>query len=52
VDAFIHPEYHGNTALDYVKKTEDTRLSRDHTARLVEEIRNVARPWPRDAKPL
>ena len=42
VDAFIHPEYRGNTELRYVKKTEDTRLSRDHFARLVEEIRNVS----------
>ena len=42
MDAFIHPEYRGNTELRYVKKTEDTRLSRDHFARLVEEIRNVS----------
>ena len=42
VDAFIHPEYRGNTDLRYVKKTEDTRLSRDHLARLIEEIRNVS----------
>jgi len=42
VDAFIHPEYRGNTELRYVKKTEDTRLSRDHFARLVDEIRNLS----------
>lgn len=52
VDAFIHPEYRGNSELHYVKKTEDTRLSRDHPARLVEEIRNVTRPWLRDARSL
>jgi N-acetylneuraminate synthase len=42
VDAFIHPEFRGTTELRYVKKTEDTRLSRDDFARLVEEIRNVS----------
>jgi N-acetylneuraminate synthase len=42
VDAFIHPAYRGNTELRYVMKTEDTRLSRDHFARLVEEIRTVS----------
>lgn len=42
IDGFIHPEYRGNTELRYVKKTEDTRLSREDFARLVEEIRNLS----------
>ena len=42
VDAFIHPDFRGNAELRYVKKTEDTRLSRDDFARLVEEIRNLS----------
>ena len=42
VEAFIHPEYKGTADLRYVKKTEDTKLSRDDFARLVEEIRNMS----------
>jgi len=39
VDEFIHPEFKGNTDNRYIKKTEDTKLSRDDFARMVEEIR-------------
>lgn len=39
VDEFIHPEFRGNTEHRYIKKTEDTKLSRDDFARMVEEIR-------------
>lgn len=39
VDAFIHPEFKGNTEQRYIKKTEDTKLSREDFARMVEEIR-------------
>lgn len=41
VDEFIHPEFKGNTDLRYVKKTEDTRLTRDDFATLVSAIRHV-----------
>lgn len=41
VDEFIHPDFKGNSELRYVKKTEDTKLSRDEFARMIEEIRNV-----------
>jgi len=42
VDDFIHPNFKGNTELRYVKKTEDTKMSKENFARMVEEIRNVA----------
>ena len=42
VDKFIHPEYKGNADLRYIKKTEDTRLSRADLARMVEEIRRMS----------
>jgi N-acetylneuraminate synthase len=42
VDEFIHPDFKGNTDLRYVKKTEDTKMSRKDFARMVEEIRNVS----------
>lgn len=42
VDEFIHPEFKGNTEHRYIKKTEDTKLTRDEFARMVEEIRNVS----------
>ena len=42
VDEFIHPEFKGNTDLRYVKKTEDTKLSKADFARMVEEIRNLS----------
>jgi N-acetylneuraminate synthase len=42
VDQFIHPEFKGDSTLRYVKKTEDTKLSRDDFARMVDEIRYVS----------
>lgn len=42
VDEFIHPEFKGNEDIRYIKKTEDTKLTRDEFARMVEEIRNLA----------
>ena len=42
VDEFIHPDFKGNTELRYVKKTEDTKLSKADFARMVEEIRNLS----------
>ncbi|GAB7127194.1 pseudaminic acid synthase [Silvimonas sp. JCM 19000] len=41
MDEFIHPEFKGNQELRYVKKTEDTKLSRADFTRMVEEIKNV-----------
>ena len=41
VDEFIHPDFKGNTELRYVKKTEDTRLSKADFSRMVSEIRNL-----------
>ena len=42
VDDFIHPEFKGNTELRYIKKTEDTKLSRADFNRMVEEIRYLS----------
>ena len=42
VDEFIHPEFKGNAELRYVKKTEDTKLSKSDFARMVDEIRNLS----------
>jgi len=42
VDEFIHPEFKGNTEHRYIKKTEDTKLTRGDFVRLVDEIRNVS----------
>ena len=39
VDAFIHPEYKGNDNIRYIKKTEQTKLTKADFARMVEEIR-------------
>ena len=39
VDAFIHPNFKGSTDQRYIKKTEDTKLSRNDFARMVEEIK-------------
>jgi len=39
VDAFIHPDYKGNKEQRYIKKTEDTKLSRKDFARMIEEIK-------------
>ncbi len=42
VDEFIHPEFRGNQDLRYIKKTQDTKLTRDDFARMVEEIRYLS----------
>lgn len=42
VDEFIHSEFKGNAELRYVKKTEDTKLSKADFSRMIEEIKNVA----------
>lgn len=42
VDEFIHPEFKGNAELRYIKKTEDTKLSRAEFATMVEEIRKIS----------
>lgn len=42
VDEFIHTEFRGNTENRYIKKTEDTKLSRSDFARMVEEIRYLS----------
>lgn len=42
VDAFIHPDYKGNAEQRYIKKTEDTKLSRSDFARMVEEVRYLS----------
>jgi len=42
VDEFIHPEFKGNADNRYIKKTEDTKLSRADFSRLVEEIRSLS----------
>lgn len=39
VDAFIHPDYKGSSDQRYIKKTEDTKLSRADFARMVEEVK-------------
>ena len=41
VDEFVHPDFKGNTELRYVKKTEDTKLSKDCFIQMIEEIRNL-----------
>lgn len=41
VDEFIHPDFKGNAELRYIKKTEDTKLTKADFTRLLEEIRNV-----------
>ncbi|MDR2315679.1 MULTISPECIES: N-acetylneuraminate synthase family protein [unclassified Pseudomonas] len=42
VDEFIHPDFKGTADLRYVKKTEDTRLTKAEFARMVEEVRNLS----------
>jgi sialic acid synthase SpsE len=42
VDEFIHPEYKGSSELRYIKKTEDTKLTKGDFARMVEEIRYLS----------
>jgi sialic acid synthase SpsE len=41
VEEFIHPDFKGNGEMRYIKKTEDTKLSKADFAKLLEEIRNV-----------
>jgi N-acetylneuraminate synthase len=41
VDVFIHPEFKGSSELRYIKKTEDTKLTKADLSRMVEEIRNI-----------
>jgi sialic acid synthase SpsE len=41
VEDFIHPDFKGNTELRYIKKTEDTKLTKADFARMLDEIRNV-----------
>ena len=42
VDEFIHPEFKGNQELRYIKKTEDTKLSRADFTAMVDEIRRAS----------
>lgn len=39
VDEFVHPKFKGNTTNRYIKKTEDTKLSKSDFSRMVEEIK-------------
>lgn len=41
VDNFIHPNFKGTKDSRYIKKTEDTKLSKDDFSRLLGEIKNV-----------
>jgi sialic acid synthase SpsE len=41
IDNFIHPDFKENVDIRYIKKTVDTKLSKEGFARLLEEIRNV-----------
>ena len=41
VDEFVHPNFKGNTANRYIKKTEDTKLTKIEFIKLVEEIRSL-----------
>jgi sialic acid synthase SpsE len=38
---FIHPDFKGTTELRYIKKTEDTKLTRAEFSRMVEEIKTI-----------
>jgi sialic acid synthase SpsE len=42
VDEFIHPEFKGDQANRYIKKTEATKLSRDDFAIMVNKIRDMS----------
>ncbi len=42
VDDFIHPDFKGNTDNRYIKKTEDTKLTKADFSRMVEEIRYLS----------
>lgn len=41
VDNFIHPNFKGSKESRYIKKTEDTKLSKEDFGRLLEEVKNV-----------
>lgn len=41
VDEFIHPHFKGNADNRYIKKTEDTKLTKIEFVKLVEEIKNL-----------
>jgi N-acetylneuraminate synthase len=41
VDNFIHPDFKGTKDSRYIKKTEDTKLSKGDFARLLDEVKNV-----------
>lgn len=41
VDSFIHPNFKGSTDSRYIKKTEDTKLSKEDFSCLLAEIKNV-----------
>jgi len=40
LDTFIHPEYQGRADIKYIKRFEETRLSREQTRKLVDAIRD------------
>lgn len=42
VEEFVHKDFKGNQDIRYIKKTEDTKLSKADFARMVEEIRKLA----------
>jgi len=42
VNEFVHKDFKGNQDIRYIKKTEDTRLSKADFARMVEEIRRLS----------
>jgi len=42
VDEFIHPSFRGSTEQRYIKKTEDTKLTKADFSRMVEMIRNLS----------
>lgn len=41
VDEFIHNDYKGTTDIRYIKKTEDTKLTKEDFTKMVNEIKNV-----------
>ena len=41
VDNFIHPDFKGTIDSRYIKKTEDSKLSKDDFSRLLLEVKNV-----------
>ena len=40
LDTFIHPDYRGRDDIKYIKRFEETRLSREETSKLVDAIRD------------